>query len=221
VQGELERALSRALGEETQVKGAGRTDAGVHARGQVASFATSSPLPVHAIAPAVLRHLPEDVRVDEIREVDADFDARRSATGRHYRYQVLQGPDVLSERYAWWPRATFDFDGLARATAVLEGEHDFSSFQSAGSTQVRPTCRVWRATWSRWERGVCFDVVADHFLYRMVRTIVGTAVGLSREAGPAAAMRRLLVARDRRRAGKAAPAGGLSLECVFYEDCRA
>lgn len=216
VQQEVERALTQALGEEITVKGAGRTDAGVHARGQVATFASQTALPVRAIGPAAMKHVPADIRLDDVREVDASFDARRSATGRRYRYQLLDAPDLLLERHAWSPRHAVDGSGLQRACAVLEGEHDFTSFQSAGSTRVEPRCRVSRASWSRWEHGFRFDVVADHFLYRMVRNIVGAAVALSREHDAAGAMRDILEARDRRRAWRAAPACGLSLEQVFY-----
>jgi tRNA pseudouridine38-40 synthase len=105
---------------------------------------------------------------------------------------------------------------LARATAPLEGEHDCATFQGAGSSDVTSRCRIRRASWRPWEGGLLLDIVADHFLYHMVRSIVGTALVLHDRSDPAAAMRECLAARDRARAGPTAPAHGLCLERVFY-----
>ena len=216
VQEELETKLSTAMGEPVKVTGAGRTDAGCHARGQVASFTTGARLPASALVPVLNHSLPDDVRVRSAAEAPAGFDARRSALARRYVYRLLGAEDVLLARFAWHPRRAFDPDRLTRATAALEGEHDCAVFQASGSSAVGSRCRVMRAAWRRWEGGVQLDIVADHFLYHMVRSIVGTALALQDERDPGAAMRERLRAGDRAGAGPTAPAQGLCLEEVFY-----
>lgn len=217
VQGVIEEALAQVLGDTgPRVVGAGRTDAGVHARGQVCSFRTGGALPAAAFAPRLNRLLPPDVRVVDGAEAPEGFHARHSASGRRYAYRLLRAADVLWERFAWWPRRRLDPVALERATRALEGAHDFSSFEASGSPAARTECRVARARWRTWEGGLVLDIVADHFLYRMVRAVVGTALVAAGAADPFAAMRRVLEARDRARAGRTAPPNGLTLEQVFY-----
>jgi tRNA pseudouridine38-40 synthase len=216
VQGVMEVHLSEVMGEPVKLTAAGRTDAGCHARGQVASFTTASRLPVAAIAPVLNRRLPVDVRVRAAAEAPTGFDARRSAVARGYAYRLLREDDVLLGRFAWHPQQAVDPDALARATAPLVGEHDCATFQGAGSTPTVSVCRIQRASWRPWDGGVLLDIIADHFLYRMVRSIVGTALALQGEADPARGMRERLASRDRSRAGPTAPAHGLCLERVFY-----
>uniref|UniRef100_A0A832I5F7 tRNA pseudouridine synthase A n=1 Tax=Eiseniibacteriota bacterium TaxID=2212470 RepID=A0A832I5F7_UNCEI len=216
VQGELERAIEEATGERTRVHGAGRTDAGVHARGQVASFELATDLPARALGARLARRLPPDVAVRALVEAPAGFHARHSATGRRYAYRLLKEDDVLLGRFAWRPRQPVRPAALERATRALEGEHDFSAFQSVATQPPDPRCRVSRARWLPWEGGWRLDIVSDHFLYHMVRAVVGTALAVSAAADPAAAMRAVLASRDRARAGSNAPAHGLCLEQVFY-----
>jgi tRNA pseudouridine38-40 synthase len=217
VQRELEQALERLpLEHRSAVAGAGRTDAGVHARGQVASFSARTTLPVRAFVPAINRHLPEDVRIESAEECGAEFHARHSAIARRYEYRLLSREDVMWRRFAWFPRATPACDALERAVSVLAGEHDFSAFQATGSSPAEPVCRLVRVGWGAWERGVKLDIIADHFLYHMVRNIVGTALAAGASRDPAGTMREILRSRDRTRAGVTAPACGLSLEQVFY-----
>lgn len=217
VQGVLEAALADLLGEAVTLRGAGRTDAGVHARGQVASLAAATTLPAAALRPALGPRLPRDVRVLDAVEVGEGFDARRSARARRYSYRLLRREDPLLERFAWRPRAWPAAAALAAATRTLEGRHDCSSFRSAGSSDTRPDCAVSRAAWGEWEGGLLLDITADHFLYHMVRTIVGTALAAAASADPAGAMRAVLGARERAAAGPTAPAHGLCLEEVLYE----
>lgn len=216
VQGVLDDVLSMVLGEATRVSGAGRTDAGCHARGQVASFITGSKLPAHALAPVLNQRLPADLRVQSAAEVREGFDARRSAIGRRYAYRLLREDDLLFARIAWHPRRPLDEQGLARAVAPLAGEHDCAAFQSTGSTPVASLCLITQARWRAWEGGLQLDITADHFLYHMVRSIVGTALLLQGEGDPEAAMHECLASRDRARAGPTAPAHGLCLEEVLY-----
>ena len=217
VQGVLAEALAVALAEPvSRLEGAGRTDAGVHARGQAVSFGCPTALPARAIAPLVNRRLPRDVRVRESVEVEESFSARRTACARRYAYRLLHREDLLLERFAWQPRRPVEPAGLERATRAVEGARDFSAFRSAGSAPVSPHCRVTRAAWSHEPSGLRLDIVADRFLYRMVRNVVGTAVALAATADPAGAMEEVIASRERRRAGATAPACGLTLEQVFY-----
>jgi len=218
VQGVLGKELEAALGvPPARLTGAGRTDAGVHARGQVVSFEAETGLPARAIGALLARRLPRDVRVWEASEMPSGFSARHSARARRYSYRLLKNDDVLWSRFAWNPGRWCDPMGLARAVEPLEGEQDFAAFQAAGGAEVRTTCRMYRAGWTTWEGGLQFNVVADHFLYHMVRNIVGTALRLAGMKDPAAAMRDVLASRDRRRAGVTAPPEGLTLEQVFYD----
>jgi tRNA pseudouridine38-40 synthase len=219
VQHELMMALASVLGTACPtLHAAGRTDTGVHARGQVASFESDTPLPARALVPLLNRVLPGDVRAIDAREAAAEFHARHSARARRYSYRLARYPDVLVGRHAWWPRRALDPPGLARSTQVLEGTHDCSSFRSAGSGPANQVCRITRASWSRWEGGVQLDIIADHFLYHMVRNVVGTALAVAREPYPAGAMRAVLAARDRAAGGPTAPPQGLVLEQVFYAE---
>ncbi len=218
VQGVMEAHLSAVLREPVKLTGAGRTDAGCHARGQVASLTTASSLPAEALAPVLNRRLPADVRVREASEAVPRFDARRSAIARRYAYRLLRADDLLLSRIAWHPKRRFDAEGLARATAPLEGAHDCAAFQSTGSSPAVSVCNVTRASWRPWEGGVQLDIIADHFLYHMVRSIVGTVLVFQSEADPGAAMRECLASCDRGHAGPTSPAHGLCLEEVFYPE---
>ena len=218
VQGELEGALAAVLEHPgVVVPGAGRTDAGVHARGQVASFRHETHLPARAFPPLLNRSLPRDMRVTSASEEAPGFHARHSARARRYRYQLLSRLDVLAERYAWAPHALPPLAALAATAEPLAGTHDCTAFQTASRTPADPVCRVHSARWSAREDGVCFEVVADHFLYHMVRNLVGTALAAARKPDPAAHMRAVLESRDRRLRASPAPPHGLSLEQVYFE----
>ena len=217
VQGEIEGALRDLLqGELRRVSGAGRTDTGVHARGQVASFRCESELPAHAFAPLLNRRMPRDVRVRAAAEAAPEFHARHSARARRYAYRVIEGPDVLMERFAWNLGRRPDWARVDAATRALEGEADFEAFGAASTPASTTVCRVRRARWRRLRGGARLDIVADHFLYHMVRNIVGAAMRVQKSPDPAAAMRAILDSRDRARVGATAPARGLCLEHVEY-----
>jgi len=218
VQGELEGALAVVLASsEVTVSGAGRTDTGVHARGQVASFRHDTHLPAGALPPLLRRVLPPDMRVTEAREAEPTFHARHSARARRYCYRLLTERDVLAERYAWAPPVLPPLAGLMASAGPLTGEHDCTAFQTASRTPADPICRVHVARWQAWADGVEFEVVADHFLYHMVRNLVGTSIVAAAMPDPAAHMRDVLESRDRRRRASPAPPHGLSLEQVYYE----
>lgn len=217
VQGLIEGALRDVLQSDLKrIAGAGRTDAGVHARGQVASFRGTTRLPGHALAPLLNRKLPRDVRVRESAETAMEFHARHSARGRRYAYRVLEDDDVLMQRFAWSVRRRPDWAWIDAATRALEGEADFAAFGATGSTSVTTVCRVKRARWRPLRGGARLDIVADHFLYHMVRNIVGTVVRMKPNRDPAATLRAILQSGDRSRAGGTAPPQGLCLEHVEY-----
>jgi tRNA pseudouridine38-40 synthase len=210
VQGVLEEALSTVLRREVELTVAGRTDRGVHARGQVAS---------HPGEPAPLRSLnallPDDVAVLESSEAPDGFDARRDARSRTYRYRVLARPAPSAferERALWWSRP-LDRAALDECAGALVGSHDFTAFTPTETEHVRFTRDVYRAEWVD-EPGdvIAFWIEADTFMRHMVRVLVGTMLG---GVGPDG-FRRLLEGRPRSEAGSTAPAHGLCLESVRY-----
>ena len=218
VQAEVEAALERVLGVPHAVVGCGRTDAGVHARRLVASTRTASALPAARLARALDAVLPRDVGVLAVHDAPPGFHALRDARWKWYRYAVLVAPGrrPLLEARTWRRAGAPDLAALAAAASALVGRHDFASFANSGSPRRGTVRTLFSAAWSRRGRGLFFDVVGDGFLYRMVRTLVGTQWAAAREADPAAAVRAVLAARDRRRAGAAAPARGLTLIDVGY-----
>ena len=218
VQGEVEAALSRMLNTPTRVRVGGRTDAGVHARGQVASFRTSRPLD-----PARFRHslncvLPADVSVSDVAEVPDAFDPRSDARSRIYRYRIWNRsyPSALHARFAWHVPRALDRAAMQEAAALLVGEHDFSSFQGADSVERTPWRTVLRSEVGRDRGFLVYDVEARSFARHMVRNIVGTLVGVGRGALSREDFSRIFAARDRRRAGATAPPQGLFLVAVRY-----
>jgi tRNA pseudouridine38-40 synthase len=218
VQGEIESALTAVLrGAPESLAAAGRTDAGVHARGQVVSFQTGSTLPAQAVAPLANRLLPRDARVVSASDAAPGFHARHDARTRRYAYRIVERPDVLLERFAWRCQDLPPVDRLEHATRTLVGEAEFGAFQGAGSATASGVCRVHETRWTRHRGGVRFDIVANRFLYHMVRNIVGTALVVARTGDPAGAMAEVLASGDRRRAGVTVPPRGLCLERVRYE----
>lgn len=216
VQGVLRRELTRLLGRPVTPVGAGRTDTGVHARGQVAHLDVATWDEVERLQRALDRALPEDVEVRAVRAVSPEFNARFSATSRRYGYRILEGRDIFDPD-CWQIYFPLDHRAMDEAAGVLIGRHDFSSFcKTASLKDDGNLCEVdlCRFEWS--DGGAMFRIRANRFLHHMVRTIVGTLVEIGRGARPADDMPRILAARDRREAGRMAPARGLFLEEVTY-----
>ncbi len=182
VQGAMENALGTMLHERVVVSGAGRTDAGVHALGQVANFKTHSPLPLERIARGLEALVGTDFVVRAIEEADGDFHARHSARARHYAYVLLRERSALWYRRAWRPRSFPDAERMNRALRYLLREADFGAFCCRNRDQESTTTRLLYAEWVPWGRGLVLRIGAVRFLYKMVRSIVGRCleVGLGR-----------------------------------------
>ena len=222
VQGVFEQALARMHGERVPVRAAGRTDAGVHALGQVVSFRTGIDSLTPEVLPRALNsYLPDDVRVVDAREEEDGFDARRSARLRVYRYQLLPGRQLPHlRRYTLWVRRPLRLVALNRMASAIVGEHDFTTFAAAGASgsSIR---RVVQASFFADGPLIVFRIAAGSFLWKMVRSLVGTMLALEAECGadraaPRARMAELLAAPGRERVGQTAPAWGLFLERVCY-----
>ena len=219
VQEELERALATALREPVRVRGAGRTDAGVHACGQVAAVkVTRVPADLGRLRKSLNALTPEDIAVREIAVVDDAFDPRREARSRVYEYRVLNtpAPSPFWRRHAWHVPEPLDARAMDEAAAALVGEHDFAAFRGADAEPVRSTVR--RVLESRVDAGplLVYRIEATAFLKHMVRNIAGTLVEVGRGERAPGAMRDLLAGRDRTRAGATAPAHGLMLVAIRY-----
>jgi tRNA pseudouridine38-40 synthase len=213
VQGELEAALARLSGGIRQpVMGAGRTDAGVHATGQVIAFTYPGSLSIEELAAALNGLLPPDVAISGLRRAPIGFNPRYAARYREYRYSIWTGPrSPLRERTALWVRTGLDVSAMAQAATALEGRHDFSAFGGADPQPVRTVHRIRvRRTGSL----VTIDVRADAFLRGMVRRIVATLLAVGRGQLEASAVPGLLSAGSPALGGAAAPARGLCLRRV-------
>lgn len=222
VQGVLEGALARMHGHRVRVTAAGRTDAGVHALGQVASFRTGIDSLTPAVLPRALNSfLPGDVRVIDAAGAADRFDARRSALLRVYRYQLLPGRQLPHlRRYTLWVRRALRLQALNRMAAAIVGEHDFTAFAAAGASGAAVR-RVEQASFFAEGPLIVFRIAARSFLWKMVRSLVGAMLALEAECGadaaaPGARMAELLAEPRRERVGQTAPAWGLFLDRVWY-----
>ncbi len=228
VQGLLEDALRELDGRDVAVVGAGRTDAGVHAIGQVASCSLARDIDAGVLLRALNAHLPVTVRVLRAEPALPNFHARFDAISKHYRYRLWNGPAVppFERLYVWHLLGPLDLDAMNDAAKRLEGTHDFAAFQWTGSSVATTTRQI---TMSRLTAGptgiaeeklygrlISYDVAADGFLRHMVRTIVGTLVDIGLGRKPPAWMDDVLASRDRRSAWQTAPASGLVLAAVDY-----
>ena len=231
IQGLLEEALEPFEGRPLTVHGAGRTDAGVHALAQVASARTRTEHGVETLRRALNAVLPADVRVRVVEDAAPGFHARFDAVSKTYAYQIVNDAVVsaFEHRYVWHVPGRLDVDAMRHGAEMLVGRHDFAAFQSAGG-EVQSTVRTIsaidleselnRAGRRPWSPGgqspIVIRVTGDGFLRHMVRSIAGTLVDVGLGRWPPRQVADILASRDRRRAGRAAPAAGLFLVRVDY-----
>jgi len=219
VQGALQEALCVLEKRAVTVHGAGRTDAGVHALGQVASFRTDSSIPADGYLKGLNSHLPHDIAIQEVREMDAGFHARFSARGKHYRYAVWNHPvrHPLETRTAWHVRRRLDVDSMNRAASYLVGKHDFEAFRSAACDREHAVRTLSRVEARRQGDHVFLHLEGTAFLRHMVRIVAGTLVAVGLGKRPPDWVAEVRDARDRRKAGVTAPSRGLCLLHVYYD----
>jgi len=222
IQGILEEKISQITQEKITLNGSGRTDAGVHALGQVANFKTNSSIPLPELPFILNRMLPLDIRIKKAEKVDNNFHARYSAVSKIYHYYVLNSNQnnnylpIFLRNYVYCVYKNLNLEEMKKAGKFLQGEHDFTSFACSGS-------RI-----SKWERTIkdisitrkgdifCFHLEADAFLYKMVRTIVGTLLEVGKGNISYLEIKKILQAKNRKMAGKTVPAKGLFLMKVKY-----
>lgn len=220
VQDEIEKVARRVVGRPVSVMGASRTDAGVHARGQVAHMITPDSIPVENLRRAIGHRLPEDIALVHAEQAPFDFHASRAAQSKLYRYRIHNAEQrpvtVLALGRAWHVWFPLDLERMRAGAAALVGRHDFAAFASQGSaraTTVRTVRRIGiRAVYEQ----VLIDVEGDGFLYNQVRNMVGTLYEVGRGHWPPEKVRAILASRQRANAGPTAPPHGLCLQWVRY-----
>ncbi|MGO9650307.1 tRNA pseudouridine synthase A [Candidatus Sulfotelmatobacter sp. SbA7] len=224
IQGTLASAIGRVTGEKVLPQGSGRTDAGVHALGQVATCALESPIPAGNLLKALNDLLPASIRVLEVSEAQLEFHARKSARGKTYRYRIYRGticPPFLA-RYVWHHPYPLDENAMQQASALVLGEHDFTSFAAVDperGKEVDGVSNVRRISLSGWDREaeeLIYTVRGSGFLHHMVRNLIGTFVRVGKGTLRPEDISRILQAKDRSAAGATVPAHGLYLVKVEY-----
>ncbi len=223
IQGTLAEAIERLTQERVLAQGSGRTDAGVHALAQVATFATASSVPTENFAKALNGMLPPAVRVLQVSEVPAWFHARKSATGKTYRYRMHRGAicSPFLARYVWHFPYPLDEPAMSEAAGMVTGEHDFTSFAAADpergrDEEVSNVRTISASEWKREGEEFVYTVHGSGFLHHMVRNLVGTFLLVGKGTVTPSAIREILEARNRSAAGATAPANGLYLVRVDY-----
>jgi tRNA pseudouridine38-40 synthase len=220
VQETLEKTIAELTGaDRVRVNASGRTDAGVHAVGQVVNFFTTTHLAPDVIVRALNARLPGDVVVRDAAEVGQAFDANHDAVRKLYRYVIHDGavPDLFLRRYYCQSRRPLDADAMRRAAEPLTGRHDFHSFETDWPNRMSSVRTITHLGVSRFGDWIWIDVEADGFLYNMVRAIAGTLMNVGRGYWPESKVAEILNALDRAQAGPTAPAQGLFLMRVTYE----
>ena len=217
IQGKLEQTLTRILGEKIEVSGSGRTDAGVHAMGQVASFHCENPMPAEEILKQLRRYLPEDIGIYSCKEAAPRFHARLNARGKTYCYRIWnsEAPCVFQRRYVACFPERLDVEAMNRAGALLMGRHDFSAFCGNPKMKKSTVRELTALTVTRQGEKIVLRFTGNGFLYNMVRILTGTLVEVGRQQRSPESVTELFGAK-RAQAGFLAPAQGLCLEEVVY-----
>lgn len=229
VQGEIEHVLRFIAGKEIPIHGTSRTDRGVHALGQCASFRWDIPLPTEKLATIMNRRFgaggtgrsgaPGDIRILSAEEVPDDFHARYSCRGKTYRYVIDRSGDIFRRHYVYQLADPLDHDAMREAAAFMVGTHDFKSFETAGGTPRETTVRtVSRITVDDEGLQTVIRVTGDGFLYNMVRIMAGTLVEVGQGRRTAESVQAAVAACDRAEAGFTAPPQGLYLQEIYFDD---
>jgi tRNA pseudouridine38-40 synthase len=222
IQREIEKALKKITGKKTRIKAASRTDAGVHAHGQVVSFDTDKVLPLSAYTDGLNHFLPDDIAVKEAFVADKSFDVRRDAVSREYRYSILQSPtrSPLQRRFAYRLDGELDIEAMHQACQALIGRHDLTSFVSSAETakKKRMVRNILQASVTQEDAMVYLDIVADSFLPHQVRNMMGSLIQVGQGKMTVDEFNTMIEARTPGMAGPTAPAAGLCLMRVNYPE---
>ncbi len=213
----LEKAFQTALREPVSIVGAGRTDAGVHARGQGAHLDSGKPIDIRRCELSVNALLPREIAIYNMQPVSDSFHARYSATSRRYIYRMCTRKRPLNFEKVWMIYYRIDWDQIRNNIDFLKGAHDFTSFCASGSDTPNNVCTVKSVTLEEKSGFITFTIEADRFIYKMVRTIVGTLVEIGR-GKIRSSMEEIIAGKNRALAGETAPPFGLFLENVFYQE---
>lgn len=222
VQQALENAFTRVTGEKNRLTASGRTDAGVHAIGQVVSVATSTLIPNDKLVQALNSNIPRDISVLSIEDAPERFHAIRDAKRKRYRYRIQTGTvaDPLDQDFIWFVSYSLDVSAMKLAAKRLLGEHDFACFQAAGADRKSTVRTIFDCQFSEIDDGpfrkLHFEIEGNGFLYNMVRNIVGSLVEIGRGKQLPEWIAELISSKDRKNAGQTAPAKGLFLVNVDY-----
>jgi tRNA pseudouridine38-40 synthase len=217
VQGVIEELIARQFGRSVTVHGAGRTDSGVHARGQVAHFELETVLSADTLKRALNAGLPADVYIRDLSIAHADFHARYSAASRSYRYTIANEPSVLDRRFVYVHHGSIDVDAMRGVLPAFLGMHDFTAFSKHNEGMRNHRCHVFAADWEKAPGRLMFTITANRFLTGMVRALVGGMLMVGRGKWTQDQFRDVLTSRDRARIPMLAPAQGLVLESVSYD----
>ena len=224
IQGTLASAIGRLTGENVLPQGSGRTDAGVHALAQVATFSTASPIPTENFLKALNDILPPSIRILEVKEVPAEFHARKSAKAKTYRYRISRAAicSPFLARYVWHFPYPLDEEAMTEAAPAIVGEHDFTSFAAVDpergqeNNEISNVRTIFSSCFDRQNDEFVYTVRGSGFLHHMVRNLVGTFILVGKGTLQPQDVARILAARDRSAAGATAPASGLFLVSVEY-----
>ena len=220
IQGEIERAIEEITGEKVELTASGRTDAGVHALGQVANFKTNSQIPISKIPYAINSKLKKAIRIKEAIEVEERFHSRYNCKQKTYRYVInnsVQGTALYRNMEYHIPQP-LNAEKMKQAISYFEGEHDFKAFKSSGTSSKSSVRTIYKATLKQEGERIIIELTGNGFLYNMVRIIVGTLLEVGMENIKPERIKEIIASEDRNQAGKTVPAHGLCLLEVKYED---
>jgi len=218
IQETVEGSLQQILQEKIKLIASGRTDAGVHAKAQIANFKTSSNMSINRLHKAINGNLPADITISRIEKVSPDFHSRFCAKSKLYRYTILNRlyPSALLRERAYFYPYPLNIKLMQRESKILLGRHNFSSFQASQAKERNPVKTIKKIRLIKDKGLIYIDIEADGFLYNMVRSIVGTLIEIGRLRFPEGSLKRILLSQDRKLAGPTVPAKGLCLIKVKY-----